>query len=137
MSLIAALGVLLLPILPVETVPSMAPPAEERPAPHTPSPRNRVAGVLRAIDVENKSIAFEDEAGKPHTWPVNETLAANSPARVERLLQVLKPGQKVWVTYDVDEGGRPRSVLGLDPWSPPKPRTEERSGAAKPEAPPR
>jgi hypothetical protein len=135
MSLIAALGVLLVPVLAAETAPSPAPVAEEAPAPRTSSARHRVAGVLRVIDVENRSIAFDDEAGKPHTWPVNETLAANSPARVERLLQVLKPGQKVWVTYDVDEGGRPHSVLGLDPWTAPKARTEGRSGSAKPEAP--
>lgn len=94
-----------------------------------------LAGTLRVIDVEAKAITFDDEQGQRHTWPVNANLAANAPIRARELLATLKPGQKVWVTYDEDEQGQPRSIIELRPWTPPRPREERRPGPAASTAP--
>lgn len=118
--------------------PAAVPSPKDRARQAAPSQPDRLylAGILRAIDVDAKAITFDDEQGKRYVWPVNAALAENAPARAEQMLASLKPGQKVWITYDLDPQGQPRSILELRPWTPPRPRDQRRPTTPAPPAPP-
>jgi len=91
-------------------------------------------GTLVGFDVEKGTITFKDESGKTLTWPVEVRLAEHARAYAEMRLKTLKEGDRVRVTYVLNDAGEPR-VYDVRPFLNRGAGRKPADGAARPAAP--
>lgn len=85
--------------------PAVSPsPSIEKAEPSTKGLRKSLRATLDAIDVDQMTVRFTDEAGQKKTWPVDRRLAAAAPGRAQDLLKAFQPGDRIYVAYHEDEG---------------------------------
>ena len=86
---------------PAPTTPQKATPAHKtaKPAAHS------VKGEVVSVDAEKNTISFKNDKGEDATWPA-EGAAQTS-------LKSLKAGQKVTITYRVNDKGEPQAATKI------------------------
>ena len=91
-------------------------------------------GTLVGFDVEKGTVTFKDESGKTLTWAVEVRLAEHARAYAEMRLKTLKEGDRVRVTYVLNEAGEPR-VYDVRPFLNRGAGRKPADGATQPAAP--
>jgi hypothetical protein len=64
-----------------------------------------VKGEVVSADVEKKTISFKNDKGEDVTWPAEGTAQSS--------LKNLKPGEKVTITYRVNDKGEPQAATKI------------------------
>jgi hypothetical protein len=81
------------------TQPKTATAHKAKPASHS------VTGEVVAADAEKKTISFKNDKGEDVTWPAEGTAQTS--------LKTLTPGEKVTITYRVNEKGEPQAATKI------------------------
>jgi Cu/Ag efflux protein CusF len=64
-----------------------------------------VKGEVVSVDAEKHTISFKNDKGEDLTWPAEGTAQTS--------LKSLKPGEKVTITYRVNEKGEPQAATKI------------------------
>jgi len=71
----------------------------------TAAPHHAVKGEVVSVDAEKNTISFKNDKGEDVTWPAEGTAQTS--------LKSLKAGEKVTITYRVNDKGEPQAATKI------------------------
>src|SRR5215468_12536475 len=71
----------------------------------TAAAHHAVKGEVVSVDAEKNTISFKNDKGEDVTWPAEGTAQTS--------LKSLKPGEKVTITYRVNDKGEPQAATKI------------------------